>query len=392
MRIFDYSVNMRIFLPILLIVALTVAGVFGLSKFKKKSPPKAPIVRVEQVETLRIDPQTHTILLHSQGTIQAKTQGILSTEVSGKIVSLSPAFQKGGIFKKGDLLLTLDTTAYEAAVAQAKVQIAQAELKLQEEQARSEQALKEWEAAQSLTREKPSDLVLRIPQLALAKTSLEAANSHLKLALQNLDRTKLLAPYNGIIEEKLVEIGQVVAPGTPVAKAYSQESLEVHLPLSALEFDFIQTAEPTEVTLLAETGTGLKSWKAQVDRNTGIVDPRTRFHHVIATIQPQQKEQMPLYPGQFVTAEISGITVNEIYRIPRQALLNDNTVYEVTPEDRLRRRQVHILYREKEYLLVDKGLEPGISLCLTRLNVMNDRMKVKRASLPTTTVSMDNNR
>ena len=366
---------MRIFVPIFLIVGLTAGVVFGLSHFKKKKPPKKPIPRIEQVETLTVQPEDHTVILHSQGTIQAATRGMLSLEVSGKIISLAPQFQNGGECTKGDLLLTIDSTAYETAVAQAHAQIAQAELKLQEEEARSEQALKEWKAAQSLTQEKPSDLVLRKPQLASAKASLSAAKANLKLAESNLSKTKLIAPYAGVIEEKLVEVGQVVSPGTPVARAYSRESLEVRLPLSSLEIDFLREDKPSKVTLQS----GTKSWEARISRHAGTVDTRTRFHHVIATVVNSDGQ---LLPGQFVTAEIEGKILENIYRIPRRALLQNDTVYQVTKENRLKKRDIHILYREKDILLVDKGLEPGVSLSLTRLKIMNDKMKVKQAAAP----------
>lgn len=370
---------MRIFLPILAIIAVTISAVFGLKHFKKKPPPKTPIVRIEQVETVTLQPQTHTVEIHSQGTIAAKTKGVLSMEVSGKIISMAPAFIDGGMFDEGDQLLEINPTAYQAAVAQAHAQIAQAELKLQEEQARSEQALKEWKAAQSLTSEKPSDLVLRKPQLAFAKANLEAAKANLKLAERNLSQTKLIAPYAGVIEERLVEVGQVVSPGTPVARAYNNDSLEVKLPISSREVDFLQMKNPAGVTLHVQTATGNKVWNATLVRNSGTVDPRTRFHHVIAEVSIQPEDRGHLLPGQFVTAKIQGQTLENIYRIPRRALLKDDTVYIVTKDDRLLKRNVNILYREQDYLLVDKGLEPGDTLSLTRLKVMNDKMKVRRS-------------
>jgi hypothetical protein len=94
----------------------------------------------------------------------------------------------------------------------------------------------------------------------------------------------------------------------------------------------------------------------------------------------QPEDRGHLLPGQFVTAKIQGQTLENIYRIPRRALLKDDTVYIVTKDDRLLKRNVNILYREQDYLLVDKGLEPGDTLSLTRLKVMNDKMKVRRSN------------
>ena len=370
----------RLLLP-LLILAAAGATYYGLGKLKKKPKPQLPVPRIEQVETLAIHPRSHTIQLESQGTVVAAQAGILSMEVAGKILSTSPAFKVGGKFTTGDLLLTLDPTPYQTAQAQAKAQVAQAQLRLQEEEAKAEQALKEWEAAKSLTSEKPSDLVLRKPQLKQAEAGLDAAQASLQLAEHNLERTNLHAPYSGVVKEKLVEVGQVIGNATPVARIYGSDNLEIHLPLSALEVSFLNQEEDSKVTLSMEAGTGAWTWNATVDRNSDTIDPRTRLHRIIASIDasPSHPNRPELLPGQFMTATITGKTLDNIFRIPRRALLSDHSVYLVTPQDTLLRRDIHILHREQNHLIVDQGLQAGETLCLTRLQIMNDHMKVKRA-------------
>lgn len=370
----------RLILP-LLIVAVTGAAYFGLVKLKSKPELKLPVPKLEQVETLTLQPTTHTIQLQSQGTVKAAQSGILSMEVAGKILSTAPSFKVGGKFKQGDLLLTLDSTAYQTALAQAKSQVTQSNLRLLEEKAKAEQAQKEWEAAKNLTTEKPSDLVLRKPQLLQAKAALEAAKAALKLAEQNLKRTQLHAPYSGVIREKLVEVGQVIGNGTPIAQTYGSDKLEIHLPLSALEVSFLNQQEDSKVTLSMESGTGIWIWNATVDRNSGTIDPRTRLQQVIARIDrtPAKPNQPELLPGQYMTATIHGETLNNLFRIPRRALINKDAVYLVTKEDRLLLRKINILHREKDHLLIDKGLQSGETLCLTRLQIMKDQMKVSRA-------------
>lgn len=365
----------------LLILDLSFHGFKLLSKFKKKPEEKPPVVRIEQVETMPLKQTDHTLRIESQGTVRAATSGVLGTEVSGKILKVSESLQEGGRFGKGDLLLTIDPIPYEAALAKAQADYSRAVVAFKEEEARAEQALKEWQAAQTLTTEKPSSLVLRKPQLELAKAQLLAAEKAVELAGQNLEKTKVQAPYSGVVVEKLVETGQVVAPGTPLAQIYGSDAMEVPLPLSALETGFLDLANQHTVTLHVENGQGHWTWQGTIDRNSGSVDPKTRLHRYIAKIDTNNEVpgRPELLPGQFVTATIDGPVLPKVFRIPRHAYRNDGSVYLVTKGDTLLKRDIQILFREQDHLIVDKGLAPGETLCLSRLPIMNDKMKVRRA-------------
>ena len=366
----------------LLILDLSFHGFKLLSKFKKKPEEKPPVVRIEQVETMPLEAVDHILRIESQGTVRAAVSGALGTEVSGKVLSVAENFQEGGRFQEGDLLLTIDSVAYEAALAKAKADHSRAVVAFKEEEARAEQALKEWEAAQSLTTEKPSDLVLRKPQLELAKAQLKAAEAAVVLAKQNLEKTKVKAPYSGVVVEKLAEAGQVVAPGTPLARIYGSGVMEVPLPLSSMETGFLDPGKEHPVSLNFENGKGTWTWEGTVERDAGAVDQKTRLHRFIATVRIQNEGsgQPELLPGQFVTATIEGPSLAKVFRIPRHAHRNDGSVYLVTKEDTLLKRDIHVLYREQDHLVVDKGLEPGETLCLSRLPIMNDKMKVRRAN------------
>jgi membrane fusion protein, multidrug efflux system len=376
---------MRALLPIIFLV-LAAAGYLGLTKCKQKLPPKPPEKNVLVVETHSIQPETIRITLQTQGTIRSTTGGTLNVEVPGRIITVSTPFQAGGRFKKGDLLLTIDPTNYKAAKAQAEAALARAQLALHEEQARAEQARKEWAAAKNLTSDKATPLVLREPQLALARAEVNSAKQSVALAQLNVERTQLRAPYNGILTEKLADIGQVVGGGssTAVAKAYCSDKLEVRLPIPSNEINFLNLSAKPEVLIHAVIGGQTWTWKAKVDRDRGSIDPQTRFHFLIALIDMADKQaQRPeLQPGQFVAATIHGKTLPNLYRVPRHAFVEENALYLVTPENTLIKREVDILHHMKNAALVKSGLAPGDTLCLTRLQFMNDGLKVQRADDP----------
>ena len=104
--------------------ALLIAGIFGfavlgytgLSQMKpapetRDTPNSAPLV-----EVLTLDSYDANFRIRSQGTVRPRTETVLSAEVSGAIVSISPKFIAGGVFAEGEELMRIDPTNYEVAV------------------------------------------------------------------------------------------------------------------------------------------------------------------------------------------------------------------------------------------------------------------------------------
>lgn len=115
----------QIFRPIA--VLLGGAAVFTLIMFTKSSDDKreeeklVPYVSVEKVELAPIQ-----LVAHSQGEVRSRYQTRIVSEVSGKVQAVSPAFENGGLVKKGELLAQIDPFDYEVKVQQAKANLASA--------------------------------------------------------------------------------------------------------------------------------------------------------------------------------------------------------------------------------------------------------------------------
>ena len=83
-------------------------------------------------------------MLESRGTVRPRTETILIPEVAGTIIIMSPSFQEGGFFEKGDVLLKIDPLNYETAITVSKAALAQAQTMIVEETARAVQAVENW--------------------------------------------------------------------------------------------------------------------------------------------------------------------------------------------------------------------------------------------------------
>ena len=230
-------------LPLALMALSVLTVVVMVSVAKGKRPDRKeevnPAVRIDAIPA---EVASLNFSVHSQGTVRPRTETALVAEVPGQIVSVSENFIAGGFFRKGEVLLQIDPSDYETGLLRAQAALAARKAQLSEQQARSDQALKDWT---NLGREgEPSDLTLRIPQLAEARAAVQAAEAELQEAERDLKRTRIKVPYDGLVRSKLVDVGQYVAPGTPLGVTFSIDKAEIRLPLSNSDLAFLSCPPP----------------------------------------------------------------------------------------------------------------------------------------------------
>ena len=127
---------------------------------------------IPEVDVVVAKPREYTVTLKSQGTVRARTQSALATEVRGRIISISPSFREGGFFEEGDILLKIDPSDYAMELTVAESTLVQRELEAAEEKARYDQAQLDLER---LNLGAPSSLARREPYYQLAKAKVAAA-------------------------------------------------------------------------------------------------------------------------------------------------------------------------------------------------------------------------
>ncbi|MBK1878097.1 efflux RND transporter periplasmic adaptor subunit [Pelagicoccus mobilis] len=377
--------------PAILMLVIASGAVFGLAIALKKPPETLPAEKIlPAVDVLVVQPTTHTISVESQGTVEPRTQTTLFAEVSGRIESISPALYAGGFFKKGDILATIDDTDYIANLASARSRYADANLAYQQELATSAQAQEDWKALSN--GETPTDLVLRKPQLARAKSNLEAAQAAVASAERDFSRTVVKAPYNGRVQRKFVDVGQYAnARQSQIASIYSVDTAEIRLGLSLQDTQLVRVPETYSdgsesgtrpgVTIKSIYGGEEYSWRGTIDRSEGAVDPMSRLLYIVAQVDdPYGKdpsgERPPLKVGSFVTAEIDGAKLQDAYVIPRRALRENDTLFIIRDDSTLEIRPVTPIQKTTEITVIQGQLSPGEKVCLTPLQYVVNGMEV----------------
>lgn len=366
---------------ILIITSILVVIALVTYKNSQRAERKPDATQAILVDTITAEITSLNLVINSQGTVKPRTETTIVAEVSGKIVSVSPDFVAGGFFRKGEVLLQIDPSDYQAALKRAEAALASKRAKLADETARSEQALKDW---RNMGKQgKPSDLGLRIPQMADAKANVSAAEADVAKARRDLERTRITVPYDGLVRQKAVDIGQYVTPGSRLGITFAIDTAEVRLPLTNTDLKYLELPSGTQaknqdkpfppVTLSAQTGSGTEFWQAQIIRTEGVVDETSRVVYAVAqVIDPYgvlgQSHQSELKVGTFVNAAIQGMSAENVVILPRHTLQADNTVFVVNQNMELEIIPVDVMRTEPKVVYINGGIQAGSRVITTTLD------------------------
>ena len=380
---------------LILIIAL-IAGSVALASYLIKTKPeprkrvRAPSVPV--VEIMTPQPQSFTQKIGSSGSVEANRSTNIIAEVSGKVTQVNPAFQEGSYFRKGQHLLSIDNSNYKNAIIIASAEVSQRTLELKNEQNLANLAVRDFQLLGNNRR--PNEIASRKPHIASALANLEAAKIRLQQARDDLNKTRVMAPYDGRLLSSNVDIGQYVTPGTQLGQVYSTDYVEVRLPLSLAEYEQLNLPENfrnqqsakneamPEVKFSARYGSVRHEWTGRVVRASPAMDARTRQISVIARIndpftKKTDDDAPPIKIGQFLQAEIIGATLRSVFVIPTSSTRQNREVI-LYDEGKLRILPIEVLATDKDSLVIAEDSLPTLAkLVITPMPSAQDGMSVR---------------
>jgi RND family efflux transporter MFP subunit len=377
----------KLILPISIIVVCVVV-VFAITanppQTKRGAPTKASPVVVE-VQQLVI--QDYGVLLESFGTVTPQVQSTLVAQSAGQIVSVNEQFRDGGFFEKGDVLVKIDERDYKAQANIATANVLLAEQSLMEEQAQSALAKRNWERLGDGSQ--PSSLVLREPQLKAAKAALLSAQAQLQIANLSLERTSVIAPFDGRILSTEADLGQVVSTNSAIASIYASDVVEVRLPINNNDLALIELPKEYRKNTAVITNTpvllysdllGQQQWQAKIVRTEGSIDSSTQQLYVVAQIDDpfslQTNPDMPIKIGQYVTAQLKGKTLSDVIVIPNNAIYQGSYVF-IVQDEVLQRKSITIRWQNGQDAVISAGLSENDLLVTTPLGQVSSGTRVQ---------------
>lgn len=374
----------------LALLALGIPLIIGVATLKPK-PEKKPQVEptLLTVTTVAAEPKTWNLEVLTQGTVEPKREINLVAEVGGRIIATAPEFVSGGFAEADQMLIQIDPREYQFALTRAKARLADAQQLLATERGRARQAKREW---RDLGNREANDLFLRKPQIASAEANLAAAHADLDDAALDVQRATITLPFSGRLRKTLVNLGQYVSPGTPLASAFDISTAEIRLSLTEKQAALIDlplgispTDTPTKVTLSGSVAGKQHQWQGTITRTDAAIDTRSRMYYAIAEVENPYQVNLntpPLIMGLFVDASITGRAIDDVIRIPKSALFQSRYVYSLNLDQRVHINNVNVLSTTAQYAWIQVDLEHDSRIITDKQNFLTEGLHVAQHGNP----------
>ncbi len=333
---------LKIIIPIAIIV-LAILGFKFLGSLKPDPKSRQPPPIVPMVDIISVSPQDHAPPVKSYGTVSSYFETALTPQVNGRITYVSEKFRVGETVDTEHLLVKIDPTDFQAALAAEESNLTVAERTYAEEEIRAEQAAGDWKAS-GRDLSKASDFVLRKPQLAAAQANIASAKAMIAKAQADLDRTEVRAPFPAIIIARDASPGNQASPQASLGTLVSTEKVEIRLPLTANQVARISLPASVELISPLKPGT---LWEATLVRMEPVVDQQNQVIYAVAEVEkPFEGDKPTLAVGIFANATIKADPIGQSYRVPEAAFVNDSFVWTVNEDEELERIEVERLHAD----------------------------------------------
>lgn len=447
-------------LQILPLLILAVSA-FGFVSLGRKAPPETRETTgpsAALVETVAVEAAAEALPIQIDGIVAPHREVALAAEVTGRIRHVAPECQAGHFLAKGTLLLEIDPRDYELEIerltaernqaqaslaeldvdvenVRASIELAQRELQLQQQETRrTEELLGRQVATDAAMDTARRDELARQTNLLNLENQLrsrqaarpglehavELVESRLATARLNLERTRVVAPFDGVVVSESVEAGGYVTAGTELLKLEDTAAAEIRCSLTMDDLGWIwsqrQTGSqafqlgenyqipPTPAEVRFQLGDLEYVWQGMLSRYDGWgLDERTRTvpcrvlvsrptDYQVRSISPAQRETGRLVSrssqgagppvlmrGMFVAVQLQAQSGVPLVKVPESAVRPGNLVWQVE-SGRLAIRPVVVARVTQNEVLLDaaaSGLRPGDQVIVSPLATPREGMAVQ---------------
>ncbi len=411
---------LRWFLKALLAVLVLAGGASGayyLIDSRPKLAPAAPKERIWPVSAVTVEIADAQPDLRLYGEIVAGRSVELRALVAGQILIVGSRFRDGGMVKSGDMLVTIDAFDYQADLDERRAQLAEARARTKEIEARQQtlraalrrdreivtiqrRQLARVEklrksgsstgraldnARLDLTRQlqvisnRENEIVVEQTRLAQQQALIDRHKVNIRRTERDLQRTRLLAPFDGFLYDITAEIGKRISVNDRVARLIDARRLEARIHLSDSEYGRLISGGEKLIGRQARVvwhigGRGLEL-KAVIDRIAPTINAASGGVDAYARLLASSLD-LPIRPGAFVTISLPDRRYVQVARVPDSALFGQDTVY-VIKDNRLERRRVRVIARQANSLLLRGELRDGDRVVTNRFAEIGPGVLVK---------------
>ena len=376
---------MVVLISIVVSIIVLIVGVMGMKMLASMKTPPAEAKNGERplrVEAMQVKQEDIPVFITGYGEVKTFNVVPIAPEVTGKIVKIHSRLEAGEIISKGELLFKIDPRDYMTVrkTGRNRLKI----LKRSQELAK-----KEYERVRVLFKKNSVGTQAGVEAAEKAMLSASDLTSQIAQILEtaetNLERCEVRAPFNARVKSVSLEKGQYVTPGQNVVILADDSVLEIQVPLDSrdsrkwLRFRedktngkvaWFSSLEQVPCQISWTENNNGQTWDGQLHRVVKF-DQQTRTLTVAVrvyakTAVKKNSQSLPLVEGMFCSIKIPGRTLNNVFRLPRQAVSFENTVH-LAVDNRLKTVPVKVARMEGENVYVHSGLIAGDMVVTTRL-------------------------
>ena len=357
------------------IVLLIVFNLYQSNKSKEAEKKKArPSKVIRKVNTTFVSYNDHQSEVSGNGRVISQRSVYLISEVMGKIEAGNVLLKKGINFRQGDVLARIyDRDAFYALQSRKSRFLNQVANILPDLKIDYPDSYENWlNFFEDVTL---ADPIPELPPIGsnqekifLSSQNILSEYFGIKSDEIKLDKYYIRAPFNGAIQDVLLETGSVANPGSRIASIIKTDQLEVEVPLDIEASQWVDIGD--EATLF--TNSNLPVGIGRVVRKSEFVDPSTQAINVFLSVS---KPKQNIYTGEYLRADFDGGLLHNVMEIPRSAVFNSNEVF-VVDSGYLKITGVEVVKRNETTLLF-RGLPDSTELVVEPLANANANMPVQ---------------
>lgn len=377
---------------LLICAALVAAGVLAVLVIYSTEPTPQRETAVRQtamlVDVTEPDAGTFRPVIQAMGTVVPAREVTLRPRVSGQVTAIGGEFTPGGRVQQGDVLVRIDEADYRNALEQRLSELEQAEADLAMEQGQAAKAEQDYE---DLGRELPPErraLVLREPQLNAARAAVRSASAAVEQAELALGRTTITAPFDAQVVTREVNQGSQVNVGDPLARLVGVDTYWVEATVPVEKLRWLRFADGDPGAASTAQVRNRTAWPGNTYREgylhklVGELEPDSRLARVLVAVpdplalESEDPDAPRLIIGGFVETRIQGRPIENVVRLEREHLRQDETVW-LMEEGKLAIEPVEVLFKDNRYAYVREGLSGGDRVVTTSLSTIQEGIRLR---------------
>jgi multidrug efflux system membrane fusion protein len=359
------------------VILLVVAGIVW---WTKQAAPPEPAGRGRNSGPMSIVPEAVGkgdvgININALGTVTSLATVTVRTQISGYLMKID--FTEGSEVKKGDLLAEIDPRPYEAALAQAKGQLARDEAMLKGAQV----DLTRYQGLAAQNAVPRQTLDTQIALVAQNQGTVEADRASVKSAEVNLAYCHIVSPLDGRVGLRQVDQGNYVTPGDANGLVVITQLQPISVLFTVPEDNLqaiakrIQSGAVLPATALDRTGANkiadgsLQTFDSQIDPTTGTIKLRAQFPN----------DDRLLYPNQFVNIRLLLDTHKDVTTMSTAGIQRGapgTFVYLVNADSTVSVRPVKLGVTDRDHVEVLSGLNAGDRIVIDGADKLRDGAKI----------------